>query len=122
MVQKQQRNYNKGARDLPSLVEDDEVWMQPLRLGDKEFKHAIALREAGIHSYEVEDERAQTYIRNGKQLKKAGEHTNSTEDNMPAMLLIPSDPYPEVTPGPASDTADTPGTATPPPNQPPGSP
>ena len=75
-----------------------------------------------LRSYEVEDEKAQTYICNRKHLKKAGEHTNNTEDNMPAMLLIPSDPYPVVTPGPASDTADTPGTATPPPNQPPESP
>ena len=42
--QKQQRNYNKGVRDLPPLVEDDEVWMQPLRLRDEEWKRATVLR------------------------------------------------------------------------------
>ena len=47
-TQKQQRNYNKGAGDLPPLVEDDEVWMQPLRLGDKEWKRATVLREVTL--------------------------------------------------------------------------
>ena len=38
--ERQKRFYNKGARDLPALEKGDQVWMQPVKLGEQEWKKA----------------------------------------------------------------------------------
>ncbi|CAB4037995.1 Retrovirus-related Pol poly from transposon, partial [Paramuricea clavata] len=45
--ERQKKFYNREARDLPALAAGDQVWIQPVKVGDREWKKTV-LREAGI--------------------------------------------------------------------------
>ena len=51
---KQAEYYNRNAHDLPALEEEDVVRMQPVKLGQKEWKKGIVKHRLGGRSYEVE--------------------------------------------------------------------
>ena len=80
--ERQKKVYNKGARDLPALEEGDQVWVQPFKLREKEWKKATVLRKAGIRSYEVQVEDKRILIRNKRHLKAARQREKSTSDHL----------------------------------------
>ena len=66
---RQQKYYNRGARDLEHLKDGDPVVMQPHALNDHVWRKAHVTRKVGIRSYEVEAD-GQTYIRNRRHRRK----------------------------------------------------
>jgi len=67
---KQQRFYNRGAKDLPPLDEGTRVRVQLTKLGDHKWRPVTILHQVSTRSYEVETEGARTYIRNRRHLKE----------------------------------------------------
>ncbi|CAB3981085.1 Retrovirus-related Pol poly from transposon [Paramuricea clavata] len=70
--ERQKKFYNRGARDLPALA--------AVKVGDREWKKATVLREAGIRSYEVETENDRTLILNRRHLKEAKSRSANGDD------------------------------------------
>ncbi len=85
--ERQKKFYNRGARDLPTLVAGDQVWIQPSQVGDREWKKATILKEAGIRSYEVETENERVLIRNRRHLKEAKKRPADVDDHHPIQEL-----------------------------------
>ena len=67
---KQAFHYNKTAKDLPVLHEDDTVRMKPFQLGEKKWGKAVVNRRLDERSYEVETNSG-TYRRNRIHLRKS---------------------------------------------------
>lgn len=55
------------------------MWLQPVRLGDKQWKRATVLNEVGVRSYEVETEDERILIRNRRHLKEARQRTSDNQ-------------------------------------------
>jgi hypothetical protein len=117
--ERQKKSYNRGASDLPALAAGDQVWIQPVKVGDREWKKATVLREAGIRSYEVETENDRTLIRNRRHLKEAKSRSANGDDHQQIQELPKTpevaergssgfdgetSPIPELIPGPERDT------------------
>ncbi|CAB3977233.1 Hypothetical predicted protein [Paramuricea clavata] len=113
--EQQKKFYNRGARDLPAWAAGDQVWIQPVNVGDREWKKATVLREAGIRSYEVKTENDRTLIRNRRCLKKAKSKPANCDDHQQIQELPKTpefaergstgfdgetDPIPELIPDP----------------------
>jgi hypothetical protein len=113
--ERQKKFYNRGARDLPALAAGDQVWIQTVKVGDREWKKATILREAGIRSYEVETENDRTLIRNRRHLKEAKSRSENGDDHQqiqelpktpevaergPSGFDGETDPIPELIPDP----------------------
>lgn len=74
----QTNQYNKGARELPSLEEGDTVRLKPYKLGQKEWQKGIVTKRLDERSYEVETTSG-TLRRNRVHLKKTSESPPVTE-------------------------------------------
>ena len=81
--ERQKKFYNPGARDLPTLAVGDQVWVQPVKVGDHEWKKATIVKEAGIRSYEVQEDNNQVLIRNRRHLKEAKQRKLVGDDHQP---------------------------------------
>ena len=79
--QEWQKFYNRRARDLPALAAGDQVWIQPAKVGDREWKKATVLKEVVNRSYKVKTENDQTLIRNRRHLKEAKSRSASGDDH-----------------------------------------
>ena len=69
LQRKQSDNYNKQAKDLPSLAEDV-VRLKPFRSGEKQWPRAVVSKRLDERSYEIETKQGQTLRRNRVDLKK----------------------------------------------------
>ena len=70
---RQEKYYNKGAKDLTPLKKGDIVRMKPFTLGQKEWKKAIVLDRLDERSYEVSYDNGGTFRRNRVHLNKSAE-------------------------------------------------
>lgn len=66
---KQQRYYNKGAKELDQLRKGDRVKVQPFALGEKKWIDGEVKKKVRPRSYEVQAN-GRTYIRNRRHLRK----------------------------------------------------
>jgi len=71
--ERQARDYNRHAHDLPSLSQGDVVRMKPFQLGDKTWKKGKVLHRAGTRSYDVATEDGGIYRRNRVHLRHTTE-------------------------------------------------
>ena len=71
--QRQEKYYNRAAHDLPELMADDVVRMQPFKLGEKSWWKAQVLSRLDQRSYEVQAEDGAVYHRNRRHPKGANE-------------------------------------------------
>ena len=103
---KLKRKYDKGARDLQELDEEDQVRMQPFKLGDKEWKKGTVLKKVGIRSYAVESD-GQVYVRNGRHLRPAEvSHSPHGQDLTPRDDAVDHTSDDAAAPPPAEEGAD----------------
>ena len=111
--QKQQAlQYNKTAKDLPTLEEGDVVRMKPFILGEKKWRKAIVTRRYDERSYQVDTGNG-TYRRNRMHLRKSDE-TEPRSNQATATYtppITPEDRPPQSDPGILA-TGETPGPST----------
>ena len=79
---RQQKYYNRGARDLDHLKDGDPVFMQPHALHDHTWWKGHVSRKVGIRSYEVEAD-GHTYIPNRRHLRKVSPPQSSEVKEQP---------------------------------------
>lgn len=84
LQKKQTDNYNRHAKDLPTLAEGDVVRLKPFRPGEKQWAKAVVNKRLDERSYEIEAQDGTTLRRNRVDLKKTCEdppvmlsHTNA---------------------------------------------
>ena len=70
---KMKANFDKHAKDLPSLDEDDTVRLQPFMLGEKKWRKGVIKRRLDDRSYEVETTEGSLLRRNRVHMKKVEE-------------------------------------------------
>ncbi|XP_048255233.1 uncharacterized protein K02A2.6-like [Haliotis rufescens] len=68
-VESQVKYFNRHAKDLLPLYEGDHVRIQPLRLGEHEWKKGTVNKQVNIRSYEVNLDDGQTLRRNRRHLR-----------------------------------------------------
>ena len=73
---KQKFYYERSAKHLPDLQNDDVVWIQPFQLKEKTWSKAKVVKPLGKRSYAVESS-GQLYIRNRRHLKRSAESERS---------------------------------------------
>lgn len=86
--EKQGKNYNRTAKDLPILEEGDIVRMKPFRPGQKAWEKAVVQRRLDERSYEV-DTPAGTYRRNRVHLRRTHEDATNPQTQEPATETTP---------------------------------
>jgi transposase InsO family protein len=70
----------EGNKDLKSLNIGDNVRMQPLQVGEKEWKEAMVKKKLSSRSYEVETAGGQKYRRNRRHIRSKVKSTHSRPD------------------------------------------
>ena len=86
----QAKQYNKGAREQPSLEEGDTVRLKPYKLGQKEWQKGMVTKRLDERSYEVETTSG-TLRRNRVHLKKTSEPPVTANQIAENYLMTPTD-------------------------------
>ena len=80
------------------LAAGDQVWVQPVKVGDREWKKATIVKEAGIRSYEVQAPNNQVLIRNRRHLKEAKQEKSVGNEYQPNKELTELQSTTEIQP------------------------
>ena len=89
-------SFDKHAKDLPPLDEDDVVRLQPFTLGEKKWRKGIVRRRLDDRSYEVETTEGSLLRRNRVHMKKVEEPSPGVEGE-PAELETGPTPETQLT-------------------------